>query len=252
MRGDVVEPQRENMAMARGNYLEGGVLAWWQDRHPDHFQVEPQFYATRDDLPWAAATLDALAWNNAEGYPVAVEVKTTSRMDEWGDPGTDAIPTHYLVQTYWQMAMAPHVRRVYVAVLGPFLDFSEYVVERPDDALLDDLITRCQTFHDSLSGDVPPELDDSVATFQTLRAQRGRVEKKATVYVDVSLASEWVNARAAEEAATSRARLADSRLIEAIGNAQYAHTESGRFARQQDNRNRPIPLIASLSKETAA
>lgn len=240
-------------ATRRGHFLESGVLAWWRHKHPEYPDGVEQFYATRSDLPWAAATPDLRAVRRCDDGAdvVLVDAKTTSNIDEWGEPGTDQVPTHYLVSSYWQIAMCPAAQRVYVAVLGPFLRFDEYVVER-DEVIQADLIARCHAFYESLSADEPPPLDDHVATFEVLRQQRGRIEKKTSAYVPPDLAAEWVDARAAEDAATARARLADSRLIEAAGNAQYIHTDSGRFARQQDNRNRPIPLVTALSQEPAA
>lgn len=247
MRGEV-SIVVDNDATRRGTYLEAGILAWWRDQHPEYPDTVEQYYATRPDLPWAGATPDL----RAEGADVVfVDAKSSSEVDEWGTPGTDEIPTHILTQAYWDLAMAPEAQRVHIALLGPYLRFSEYVVER-DEAIQADLIERCHRFYLSLSADVPPELDDHVATFEVLRIQRGDIAKGTTADITPALAAEWLAARAAEDAATDAARLADSRLIEAVGNAQYVTAAGVRIARQQSNRKRPIPVATPTAIEGAA
>lgn len=253
MRGDVTDPPRESAAMSRGNYLERGVLAWWTDRHrDDYYDVREQYYAVRDNLPWAAATLDGLAIQR-DGTCAVVEVKTTSRMDEWGQPGTDEIPVHYLTQVYWQLAMVPEAHRAYVAVLGPFLDFHEYVVER-DETIQADLIERCAAFYESLSGDTPPPLDDHVATYDTLRALHPEIDRGEAVEVDADLAAEYVTACHDEKAATARARAAKAAVLNAAGRAQYVTSAGVRIARRQPGKY-GVSLIATAKPadmETAA
>lgn len=247
MRGEV-PTQVATDATRRGLYLEAGILAWWRDQHPEYPDTVEQYSAARPDLPWAGATPDL----RADGADVVlVDAKSSSEVDEWGDPGTDAIPTHYLTQAYWQLAMCPEAERVYIALLGPYLRFEEYVVER-DEAIQADLIVRCAAFYESLSADVPPDLDDSVATFEVLRVQRGDIAKGVAADVDPDFAAEWWTARATEDAAVDAARLADSRLMEAVGNAQYVTAGGVRFARQQSNRKRPIPVATPAAIEGAA
>jgi len=255
MRGEVPS-QVDTDATRRGTYLEAGILDWWHGQHPEFGPGgQRQFYATRPDLPWAAATLDEYVITNSpcEGptEAVIVEAKSSSEVDEWGEPGTDEIPTHILTQAYWQLTMSPEAERVYVALLGPYLRFAEYVVER-NEAIQADLIARCHRFYLSLSGDVPPPLDDSVATFEVLRVQRGDIAKGVAADVDPDFAAEWWTARVAEGTAVDAARLADSRLMEAVGNAQYVTAGGVRVARQQSNRKRPIPVATPAAIEGAA
>lgn len=247
MRGEL-GPVLTNAATRRGHYLEAGILAWWRDEHPEYPTTVEQYVALRDDIPWALATPDL----RADGEDVVlVDAKSTSQMDEWGDPGTDQVPTHYLASSYWQLAMCPEAKRVHLAVLGPFLRFEEYVVER-DEEIIADLIERCARFYESLSSDVPPALDDHVATFEVLRQQRGDVQKGVSVEVGPELATEFLTARESENAAVARARAADSRLIEAASSAQYVTCRGVRIARQQDNRRRPVVVASPAAIEGAA
>src|SRR5690606_3350974 len=122
--------------------------------------------------------------------PVIVEVKTASRMDGWGEPGTDAIPAHYLCQVYFQLALTPEAERAYVAVLGPYLDFFEYVVER-DEAIQDALVAKCRAFYESLALDEPPKLDGHTATLDTLKREHPSIAAKAVATIPHDLAHEY-------------------------------------------------------------
>lgn len=234
MRGDVESDTRTSAAMERGNLLEPAVLAWWKSQHEDHTTVIPQHYATRDDLPWAAATLDALAYGPDDW--VAVEVKTASRMGDWGTPGTDEIPTHYLTQVYWQLAMTPQAVRCHVAVLGPFLEFSEYIVER-DEAIQADLIARCAAFYDSLAGDVPPDLDDSLATFDVIKALHPDIDAGASAEIPFPVAIRYLMAVDAATQAKADETGTKSALLDAMGNARIATCSGRKVARRQPNRS---------------
>ncbi len=230
MRGEL--PREEgNKNTRRGQYLEAGVLAWWMDQHPEITDRTDQCYSTLPETPWAAATLDSLV-TDAHGNTIVVEVKTAARADEWGTPGTDEIPTYYAAQVQWQLAMVPEAQFACVAVLlGPGLDLVEYVVERDDD-LIAALIIRCKAFYDSLSGKCPPDLDDTVATFEAIRAMHPDIDG-TDLEISDDIAREYVESKAAEEAAEARARLAKTVLLDVMGNARRALVDATPIARRQ-------------------
>lgn len=229
-------------AKARGNYLEAGVLAWWLDQHPEITSHATQVHLSRDlDGFTGAATLDAHAATR-DGELVAAEAKTSSQADEWGQPGTEEIPVHYLTQCYWQMAVDPGLTRVYVPMLGPFLRFAEYVVERDDD-IITDLIDRCAAFHASLTDDEPPDLDDHPATVAALRAAQCPISKGETTEIPLDVALAYLDAHEQDERTAAILRRATAGLIDLAGDSQYLTAGGIRFARQQVNRRRPVPLV---------
>lgn len=77
--------------------------------------------------PWALATPDRIAFDGSR----LVEIKTAGRWqsDAWGEPGTDQVPEHYLLQVAWQMAVTD-IDRADIAVLLEGHDFRIYSVER--------------------------------------------------------------------------------------------------------------------------
>lgn len=246
MAGRVPHEEKDTPAIRRGNYLEHGVVQWWLDQHPEYTWHETQWSVRLGD--WGIATLDILAREDigAES-PVACEVKTTSSWDEWGEPGTDAIPAHYYAQVLWQLACEPKAERGYVAVLGPFLDFREYVIER-DQTVIDDLIRRCRAFYDSLSQDEPPALDDHPATVATLRREHPDIAKGEQAAVSRADAYAWLTAKHDLDAAQAAERAARARILNAARDAQYVTADGIRIARRQPSRY-GISLVATAKAD---
>lgn len=232
MRGDVpwVEsdptPEQE-----RGHLLEPAVIEWWRRRHPEYTALDEQHVASREDLPWAIATPDGLATGPVAPLAV-VEAKSVGRPDdEWGEPGTDQVPPRYLLQVFFQMLMTG-ARVAYVPRLGPFLEFEEFVVEY-DEAVAAAVIARCKEFYDSLTGDVPPAMDGSPATFAVIRRMYPDLNPDAEVQLDSGLARSFVETNLAEKAAISERRRVVGLVREAMGTARIAKCGDVPVARRQ-------------------
>jgi len=247
MHGDVERDTTTSPVQRRGQILEPAVLTWWLDQHPEVDDVDTQCLVWIDTHPdqWGAATLDALA-STADG-DLVVEVKTASRWDEWGEEGTDQIPAHYYAQVVWQLACAPWAREARVAVLGPFLDFREYVIPR-DEELVADVVKRCREFYDSLTDDVPPPLDDSVATLATLRAEHPEIARGTSKDIEAETARAWLVAKTDLAAADRHERGLRSLVLRAMGDAQYLTAAGVRVARRQASRN-TVALVATATAD---
>lgn len=233
MRGEVPWDE-ESPAMERGNLCEPAVLAWWR-KHHDHEGWEDQ--PTFELGDWCVATPDAITRQGDD--EVLVEAKTASNMDDWGDPGTDEIPTYYLAQVYVAMEVAHlagrPVARTHVPVLGGYrLLFSNYVVEY-DAAICAELMARMEAWRDLLLAAVPPPLDDTAATFEAMRKVHPEIDAKVTVELEPDVAAELVGAIAATEEAKARERLARSTVLDAMGRANWADCNGTRIARRQPN-----------------
>jgi putative phage-type endonuclease len=240
MRGDI-PPAAETDAMRRGHLLEPGVLAWWSSQHPDGYVVYEQRTVWLDSHGWAAATPDMLAV--VSGQEVCVEAKTAARAEEWGEPGTDQAPAHYVVQALWQLACAPTSHRVYIPVLfGPGLRFAEYVIERDDD-LIGAIIDRARTFYDSLDSDVPPDLDDHPATLEALRKLHDDIDRDLDAEVTEFERDEWLATRAELESAETRHRAATARLLDRMGRARRAMCNGAVVARRQPHAHGGVALV---------
>lgn len=243
MRGDVTPPAEATAVQSRGHFLENGILDWWCEQHPeyaDHVQTR-QYLALRDDLPWAAATPDLYVY----GAEVVVDAKTSRDDSEWGAPGTDEVPLGYLTQLMWAMHLSG-ARVAYIALLTQFLDLREYRVEYDAD-LAADIETRCAAFYASLAADVPPPLDDHVATYESLRRLHPDIDEGTEVELDPAVAREFVEATRDLKAATARATAAKSTLLDALGTSKRAVC-AGQVIAQRQNTAAGTPALYPARK----
>lgn len=231
MRGEVPWDD-ETPAMERGTLCEPAVLAWWR-KHHEHEGWEDQPSWTLGD--WCVATPDAIT--RAGGDEVLIEAKTAANLDDWGTPGTDEIPTYYLTQVYFAMEVAHRagrpVARCHVPVLGGYrLLFDSYVVEY-DPAIGADLFGRMETWAANLADGEPPPLDDSIATFDTMRQLHKDIDKGESVELTEAEARALVMSRVEMDRADAAVRLARSTVLDRMGRAQYATHDGVRIARRQ-------------------
>lgn len=246
MRGDIERgPQTE--VMSRGHYLEPAILAWWRDRYEighdegREYQLQPEYRLGN----WAAATPDMVACH-PDHDNVLVEAKSAAYDSDWGTEGTDEIPAYYLAQCYWQMHVSG-IRRCYVPIITSRLRFAEYVVDYDPD-IGTDLERRMREFYDSLSSDVPPDLDDSVATFETLRRLHPDIDPDLTVEVTEAEAVELLTAKSDLDWAEARDRKARAAVLDRMGKARFAVCNGIKVARRQRNKSGVtfVPLPKNL------
>ncbi len=127
----------------------------------------------------------------------------------------------------------------YIACLFGGLEFREWRIER-DDQLIDAIVTRCREFYDSLTGDVPPDLDDARATYELVRRLHPDIDQDGVTVLEPRLAVEFVAATASYDEADRRRRAAHTAVLAAMGNDRRAVYPAGDrpvvVARRQPNR----------------
>lgn len=102
------------------------------------------------------------------GQPTLVEIKCSGmrRSNDWGDPGTDQVPAHYLIQCQWQMmvasAVAPApIEQVHLAALFSGNKYEVYIIQA-DRQLQNHLLHAADSFwHDHVLAEEPPPIDGS-------------------------------------------------------------------------------------------
>jgi putative phage-type endonuclease len=206
----------------RGNLLEPVVLAWAQDKIGQPFKRDVMMVAPDGLL---VANLDGVGYPKLSGDFI-VEAKTSTSIDEWGEPGTDQVPERVTVQVHHQFAVAgPAYRLAYVPVLLPVFgrfDFRLYRVERSDE-LADVVAERGAAFmRDHVLRRVAPE--GCLPSLEVLK--RVRREPKSVVPVADELVDSFVALRAARLQAEKDEREAEKALLAALGTA-----EGGEFSR---------------------
>ncbi len=243
-----IDPGEGDSAVKRrGHYLEPAILAWWADQHPEYDISRRQVIATRPDLTWGAATLDALAVpvvDDPDLCPLAVvEAKSSDKDEEWGRPGTDEIPAYYAAQAIWGMHLSG-APVAYVPIITSHLEFREYVVAYDAD-LAADIEARCAVFYASLGAAQPPELDDHTATYESLRRVHPDIERDTEMQITPDLARRYVLARAAQAEADAQFTGAKSALIEALGTAHRAKCGDQTIAQRQNTASGVAALYPS-------
>jgi hypothetical protein len=135
---------------------------------------------------------------------------------------------------FWEL----HVSKdpvCYVPIIGPFLEFAEYVV--PYDVEIGAALeARCMEFYATLAADEPPELDGTPATYDALRMLHRALDEQRTVEIAPAVAREYIEALAGRKAAESRERHAKSTVLDLMGDARYAECSGTRVARRQANK----------------
>ena len=180
---------------------------------PGEVQVTTQRYG----FP-AVATIDRRAVRG-NGRRV-VGFKTARSLDEWGDDFTDEAPLDYVAQVQAQMLFTGYTRQPgHLMVLGPFFRWHTYHI-RHDPELADMMVDRCATFWASLQSGMPPPLDDTVSTYECVRALHPAIDPDLTVELDRNLVAHFGRAKELERRWEAERRGHQSHILAAMGNAR--------------------------------
>jgi predicted phage-related endonuclease len=121
------------------------------------------------DYPMAIGNVDRLVI--PEGRKVAaikgqivadriLEAKTVgshAKRDEWGQVGTDQVPTHYLTQSHWYLSLTPCAELDLAALFGAGEDLAIYTIKKDAD-LEEELLRRAaEWWRQHVENDVAPE-----------------------------------------------------------------------------------------------
>lgn len=158
MAEESADPNRQFL-LDLGNDLEP-VIAKLYERETKRSLYTPMMQRiVHPTEKFLAGTPDRLVKGELRG----VELKSENQfMDEFGDPGTDEVPYHYLIQCAHYMAVTRFP--VWdVALLHGGAAFSIYTIER-DLGLERDMIDQLRAWWDEhIIGQKPPEVDGSSA-----------------------------------------------------------------------------------------
>jgi putative phage-type endonuclease len=218
MRGDI-PPEPDDDVKRRGHYLEPSIAAWFADQHPD-WQIDTTSTWQHRHRDWQIASPDRVV-RKPGGVTDLLQCKSANGADgdEWGDVLTDEIPPGVYAQCLWELDVTGF-DRCHVAVLGPYLEFAEYVIERDEreQALLRE---RALAFMQSIERGERPDPDEHGATYQAVRHLHPLIERR-DVDLDGDLAVAFCRSRAALKKAEARAQLLTTRVADALGTGRRA------------------------------
>lgn len=220
-------PFEQTPAMEWGCRLEPAVADKWSEEHADTTELLAGGTWQHKDRPWQRATPDFLftplvGWMIPPGqFPQLLEIKTSPTGEGW----EDGVPVYYQCQIQWQLDTLG-LQTCHVALLVAGHDYREFVVEYdPDDAYV--LRSAAEEFLDDVRNGVRPPIDDSDATYQTIRRQHpGRED--VDVEIPAELADRYQDTGATLAVAKDARRQAASELLDLLGDGYRAVTPEGR------------------------
>lgn len=248
MRG-LVDPEPPSDAFDVGHDLESYAAARWKRKNPGwrlsagevQFVIDPE----RFGFP-AIATLDRRG--NRGRAQRCVEMKralTMSDLEQWGDDLSGDLPADYAAQVTAQMVFSGLTKYSgQVCAIGPYYQDRVYDVEY-DSGVADWIISECKSFYDSLAGDEPPNLDDSVPTYECIRAMHPDIDG-TTVEVDLDLAVQLLDWNRDYKGAETRVRGFKSQILEAMGDARYAECNGIRVADRRPHAKGGVALSLAM------
>lgn len=211
-------------AIAQGYELQTGHKLMVPDR-----AVHPKY-------PFMAATGDRYADDGYDGR--LVQIKNVGRDDgQWGEPGSDEIPRHYLLQCQHEMSVYG-VDRCDLAALFGGNELRIYAI-RYDPQLAEDLAGILGSFWGLVESRTPPEPDwlhpTTPALIDRLHRPRAGVEVELSEDLLGYVQDYEIHGRHIKN--LDRARAADkARLIAAMGDAQRARCAGYTLSRTERER----------------
>lgn len=217
------EPKAENMAMRLGNLLEP-VVATLYAEETGATLIDPGFLR-HQARGWHIGTPDRVTIHKDDDrlgqWGTLIEIKTARSGNEWGDPGTDQIPRHYLTQVAWYLALT-ELQVAHVAVLIGASDYRRYEVQRDLD-LESVLIEQCRRFwEDYVLTGVMPAIDGSksAAKYIASRFPRNVEPMRPATEEELTLARRLAAAKRAVASHQAEADECENLIKAAIGDAE--------------------------------
>lgn len=140
---DMADDGQPQPHIERGVFLEQGLLNWYAYRTGRRLETpgtlrHPQF-------PLVVATPDAIAYGAPGEPPRVVECKAPNwrSRGHWGEPGTAEIPSYYIPQVQWELAVSGCKQADVIALLDG--DLAVYTVDY-DPVLFNALYTVARVF----------------------------------------------------------------------------------------------------------
>lgn len=231
----LVDPEPPKDIFDIGHDYEPAAANRWIRKNPGWRLSRGEVQVVLEDSQFgfpAAVTLDRRAARGKSRR--VVEFKTARHVEEWGDDLTDQCPEDYAAQVLTQMLFTGYTKLPgHLLVLTSY--FGDHIYEIPFDPEVGDwIVTQCREFWDSLAGDEPPDLDNTVATYECVRALHPDIDG-TTVQYDAEQAWRVLQFAADVDANEQCLRGAKTRLLDAMGNAQVAQVGDIKLADRRAN-----------------
>lgn len=246
LRGDLPTGGNSDADIFRvGHAFEAALAELWRLENPG-WRLSPgevQFVTSSDRWGFPAmATVDRRASRGRARR--LVEFKTARDLSVWGDPTLDGdCPIDFVTQVIFQMMVSGHTDQpANLSVMGPF--FQHYTYQIPFDEKVAAWITReCQDFWNSVQSGNEPELDDSLSTYEAVRAMHPDITPELARDVPEPLWLRLQQAHAESKQADTELRGLKSKVLSVVGDAQFVTVNGEKVATRRAHKSGSVNLV---------
>lgn len=236
----ISEAKQENYDY--GHAAELAASEFWKLRNPGWRLSREEVQYSRKDLPFAnAATIDRRGSRGSKRR--VVEVKTARDLAEWGDDGSGECPADYAAQVVWQQFITGWHDRANI-VLWPQYGMPRIYDIEFDPRIANAILARVIEWQKSLDEGVAPELDDSVSTYEAVKKLHPEIDG-SSVELDNELALAYLSWTSELKQTTKTLTGLKTRMLDAMGNAQYATCNGQKVADRRPGRGDSVSLYAN-------
>ncbi|RYE43678.1 MAG: hypothetical protein EOP24_27520 [Hyphomicrobiales bacterium] len=202
-----------------GHAAELAAAEYWKFKNPGWRLSRREVQYFDDALPFPnAATIDRRASRGSRRK--IVEIKTARDLNEYGDDGSGEVPADYAAQIITQQRITGFTDPADLVLWPQYGKPRIYTVEyNPDVA--EAIIRTVIAWQKGIAAGVPPALDDSVSTYETVKRMHPDIDGRE-VQLDQVLAADFLTAVAEEKAIKKRLRGLKTRVLDAMGTAETA------------------------------
>lgn len=231
-----------------GHAAELAAAEYWRYKNPGWVVSRGEVQYTDDALEFSnAATIDGRASRGS--WRRIVEIKTARDLAEWGDDGSGEVPQDYAAQVIWQQLITGWHDPANIVLWPQYGKPKIYVIEY-DAQLAAAILGIVREWNASLAAGEPPELDDTISTYATVRRLHPEVDDRE-VQLDPDLAADYLTAVADDKEITKRLRGLKTRVLDVMGNAQTAVVIDLKIATRTPGRGDSISLRSNTKADPA-
>lgn len=196
------------------------------------------------EYPFITATLDAIP-ELPIGDPCIIEAKTGGiysplASEHWGEPETDEIPDHYMIQVQHQMfAAGPEYQFVALHAFIPPRGFVMYYVGRNEE-LIAAIVQKEIEFWDCVQRKIPPDGSPSMDAIKRMRRQPNK-----TVPIDETIIMAWLDAKAKAAEAKQIKDEIEAALLASLGDAEAGQFGDGQLVTYMETSRRAYSVEAT-------
>lgn len=193
------------------------------------FHIDPDKYG----FP-AVCTLDRRGVRGRSRRVVEFKAaRNLTDLEVWGDDLKGECPEDVAAQVTAQQTFTGWTAPADVLVVGPYYQERIYPIEW-DRSVAAWMLAECRKFWDTLAGDTPPQLDDTTATYECLRALHPEIDD-VSIVLDPDDAYNFLAAVEEHKCQTDTLQYQKSLMLKRMERARYAVVGTTRVAERRNN-----------------